>query len=159
YFVTGRHEDYRRYLRREIERAPDPTEIVRTLWRIDYVAYPVEGSRQALERARRVAPDDDRVWLALADLATRIGRLQEAGDWLTLCGRARPEDLAVWSARLEWAQAADRPEEVVRAASHLPASIFTEGRVLELRAWMAARRGDHQTERAALDSLLACDPA
>ena len=56
---------------------------MRTLWKIDYVAYPVEGSRQGLEKARRVAPDDDRVWLALADLATRTGRFHEAGDWLT----------------------------------------------------------------------------
>jgi hypothetical protein len=158
YFVTGRHEEYRRCLCREIERAADPIETLRTLWRIDYVAYPVEGSRQALEKARRVAPDDDRVWLALADLATRTGRFQEAGDWLTRCERVRPNDLAVWRARLQWAQAADRPEQVEWAASHLPSSIFAEARVLELRAWMAARRGDHQAERAALEVLLTVEP-
>jgi tetratricopeptide (TPR) repeat protein len=159
YLVSGRREDHRRFLRREIERATDPTELLRTLWRIDYVAYPVEGSRRELEQARRVAPDDDRVWLALADLATRTARFEAAGDWLTRCERARPDDLAVWRARLEWAQAADRPDEVARAASHLPASIFRAARLLELRAWMAARRGDHQAERAALESLIAVEPA
>ena len=40
-----------------------------------------------------MAPDDDRVWLALADLATRSGRFEEAGDLLTRCERARPDDI------------------------------------------------------------------
>ena len=54
--VTGRHEDYRRYLRREVEREPDPTEALRTLWQIDSVPYPVERSRQELEHARASRP-------------------------------------------------------------------------------------------------------
>jgi enediyne biosynthesis protein E4 len=157
--VTGRHEDYRRYLRREVERAPDPTANLRTLWQIDSVPYPVERGRQELEHAKQVAPDDDRVWLALADLATRTGRFDEAGEWLERCERVRHDDRAVWRARLDWAQAADRPDEVVRAASHLPVSHFTQARVLELRAWMAARRRDHQAERAALESKIALEPA
>ena len=76
------------------------------------------------------------------------------------CERARPDDRAVWRARLEWAKAAGRPDEVVRAASHLPASsIVTQAAVLELRAWMAARDGDREAERAALESKLALEPA
>src|SRR5262245_65989726 len=75
------------------------------------------------------------------------------------CERARPDDRAVWRARLDWAQAADRPDEVVRAASHLTVSLFTPARVLELRAWMAARCGDRQAERTALESKLALEPA
>jgi enediyne biosynthesis protein E4 len=158
YTVTGRHEDYRRFVRREVEREPDPTANLRTLWQIDHMPYPVERSRRELERARQVAPDDDRVWLALADLATRIGRFEEAEEWLMRCERARPDDRAVWRARLDWAQAADRPDEVVRAARHLPLSLFTQARVLELRAWMAARFGDRQAERAALESKIALEP-
>src|SRR4051794_19162295 len=157
--VTGRHDDYRRFLRREVEREPDPTANLRTLWQIDHMPYPVERSRRELERARQVALDDDRVWLALADLATRTGRFEEAEEWLMRCERARPDDRAVWRARLDWAQAADRPDEVVRAASHLPVMLFTQARVLELRAWMAARRGDRQAERAALESKIALEPA
>ena len=115
--------------------------------------------RQALDKARQAAPDDDRVWLALADLATRSGRFDEAGEWLTRCERARPDDPAVWRARLEWARAAGRPDEVMRAARHLPASGFPRRRVLALRAWLAARSGDRQAERAALEELIALEPA
>jgi tetratricopeptide (TPR) repeat protein len=157
--VTGRHEDYRRYLRREVEREPDPTANLRILWQIDHMPYPVERSRRELERARQVASDDDRVWLALADLAMRTGHFEEAEEWLMRCERARPDDRAVWRARLDWAQAADRPDELVRAASHLPVSFFTQARVLQLRAWMAARCGDRQAERAALESKIALEPA
>ena len=157
--VTGRHEDFRRCVRRQVEREPDPTANLRTLWQIDHKPYPVERSRRELAHARQAAPDDDRVWLALADLATRTGRFEEAEEWLTRCERARPDDRAVWRARLDWAQAADRPDEVVRAASHLPASLFTQARVLGLRAWMAARRGDRQAERATLESKIAQEPA
>ena len=146
-------------LAREVEREPDPTANLRTLWQIDHMPYPVQRARQELEHARGVAPDDDRVWLALADLATRTGRFEEAEEWLMRCERARPDDRAVWRARLDWAQAADRPDEVVRAASHLPVSLVTQAHVLELRAWMAARCGDRQAERAALESKLAIEPA
>ena len=51
----------------------------------------------------------------------------------------RPRGLAP---RLNWAVAAGRPDEVVRAATHLPGASLTQTRVLELRAWIAARSGD-----------------
>jgi tetratricopeptide (TPR) repeat protein len=159
YWVLGRHDEYRRSLYREIERENDPTENLLTLWSIDFTAYPFEGMRQALEKAKQVAPDDDRVWLALADLSTRNGHFDEAGDWLTRCERARPDDLLVWEARLEWAEAAGRPDELVRAASHLPASRFTQPRLLKLNAWLAARCGDQAAERKALEALLDLEPA
>jgi tetratricopeptide (TPR) repeat protein len=156
--VTGRHDDLRRYMRREVERQDDPTENLLTLWQIDHMPYPIERSRRELERARAAAPDDDRVWLALADLATRTGRFEEAEAWLTRCEQARPDDPVVWRARLDWAQAADRPDEAVRAVHHLPVSLFTRPRAVELRAWMAARRGDRGEERAALELKLALEP-
>ena len=109
-------------------------------------------------KARREAPDDDRVWLASADAATRGNRFDEAADWLARCERARPDDPAVWRARLEWARAADRPDEALRASAHLPASAFPRARVLALRAWLAARAGDREAERKALDDLIALDP-
>ena len=62
-----------------------------------------------------MAPDDDRVWLAMAALATRSGRFEEAGDLLTRCERASPNDEAVWRARLEWARAADQIDEFERS--------------------------------------------
>ncbi len=158
-WVLGRHDDYRRSLYRQIERTNDPTENLQTLWNIDNVAYPVEGMRQALEKAKKAGPDDDRVWLALADLATRDGRIDDAGAWLKRCEQARPDDLSVWEARLEWAEAAVRPDELLRAANHLPASRFSRPRVLWLQAWLAARAGDLQAEQSALESLLELEPA
>ena len=146
-------------MRREVEREPDPTANLRILWQIDAMPYPVERSRRELERARQVAPDDDRVWLALADLATRTGRFEEAEEWLIRCEQARPDDRAVWRARLDWAQAAERPDEVVRAARHLPVSLFSQAHVLELRAWMAARSGDRQAERTALEAKIGLEAA
>jgi len=158
HWITGRHDEYQRFLRREVERQTNPSETLRTIWSIDTVAYPIDAMRQALDIARRGAPDDDRVWLALADLATRSGRFEEAGEWLTRCERARPDDHAVWRARLEWARAADRPDQVVRASRHLPASSFSRARMLGIRAWLAARNGDRRAERSALEELLALEP-
>ena len=71
---------------------------------LDVDPYPVDAITLALGKAKQSAPDDDRVWLGLADLATRTGRFDEAGDWLTRCERARPDDPAVWRARLDWAR-------------------------------------------------------
>ena len=83
----------------------------------------------------------------------------EAGLRLAQCEQAAPDDPALWRARLNWAQAAGRPDEVVRAAAHLPAESLIQARVLELRAWMAARNGDRSAERAALEAKIALEPA
>ena len=40
---------------------------------------PVEAIRSVLDRAARLAPDDDRVWLGRANLAIRTGAFDEAG--------------------------------------------------------------------------------
>jgi len=157
-WITGRHDEYQRFLRRQVEHQRNPSETLRTIWSIDTVAYPIDAMRQALDIARRAAPDDDRVWLALADVATRSGRFEEALEWLTRCQRARPDDQAVWQARLEWARAADRPDELVRASAHVPASSFSRARALGLRAWLAARLGDPRAERRGLEELLALEP-
>jgi len=159
YWRTGQRDLYERLLQREAERMRDPSDILLSLWKNDVDPYPVDDFTEALGEAKLSAPDDDRVWLALADLATRAARFDEADEWLARCERARPEDRAVWRARLNWAHAAGRPDEVVRAAAHLPGASFTEARVLELRAWMAARSGDRSAERAALEALIALEPA
>ena len=43
------------------------------------------------------------------------------GRWLDACLRRRPDDPAVWRARLDWARAAEDEAEVRRALAHLPA--------------------------------------
>ena len=158
HWLTGRHDEYRSFLRRDFEHSRDPAETLRLLWTLDHEPYPLEGMRGTLEKAQSMAPDDDRVWLAMAALATRSGRFEEAGDLLTHCERASPNDEAVWRARLEWARAADQIDEFKRAASRLRASSVPRERLLKMRAWLAERQGDRRAERDALDELVALDP-
>jgi enediyne biosynthesis protein E4 len=158
HWLTGRHDEYRRYLRREVETGHDSAQTLRLLWSIDHDGYPVDEIRRELDRARTAAPDDDRVWLALADLATRTGRFDEASELLGRCEQSRPDDSAVWQARLRWALAANRALELMRAAGHLVATDFSKAEVLELRAWLAARAGDRQAEIGVLQALIADQP-
>jgi tetratricopeptide (TPR) repeat protein len=157
-WMTGRRDDYKKRLHQKAEQAIDPSPILRTLWAADFDPYPVDGMTQALAKAQQSAPDDDRIWLGLADLATRSGHYQEAGAWLDRCEQARPDDSSVWHARLRWAEAAGRPDEILRAASHLPGSSLSRTRVLALRAALAARNGDTPGERSALEALIAVQP-
>ncbi len=95
HWMIGRRDDYRDFLRRDVERMRDPSESLRTLWSVDYDPYPLDGIRMVAEEANRTYPDDDRVWLALVDVETRSGRFAEADAWLTKCEQARPDDKAV----------------------------------------------------------------
>jgi tetratricopeptide (TPR) repeat protein len=159
YWTTGRRDEHRAILQARAERASDPSSILRLLWSIDRDPQPVDRLTATVDRARQSAPDDDLAWLASADLATRAGRFDEAGQWLDRCERARPDDPAVRRARLEWARAADRPDEVRRAAGHLLASALSRTRVFETRAWLAARDSDRAAERSALQAIVAREPA
>ena len=120
HWITGRHDEYRSFLRRELDHARDPVETLRLLWALDHEPHPIEGVRRELDNAARMAPDDDRVRLALADLAIRSGQVALAGDLLKRCERAHPGDTAVWRARLEWAQAAGEPDEVMARQDKSP---------------------------------------
>jgi tetratricopeptide (TPR) repeat protein len=119
---------------------------------------PVETIRTALDRAVRLAPDDDRVWLGRANLAIRTGAYDEAQRWLDDCRRSRPDDVPVWRARLSWSMATNRVDVVQEALKHLPAEGSTPAQVHRLKAWLAAHRGDVSTERQELENLLAIDP-
>ena len=116
------------------------------------------GFGKSLERAGKNSPDDDRVWLGQAHLATLLGRFEDALAWLDRCLNARADDIVVWRTRLEWAIAANRPREAAATLAHLPANLEPETRTAELRAWFAARQGNTQVERAALQAALALNP-
>jgi thioredoxin-like negative regulator of GroEL len=120
---------------------------------------PVEVIRSVLDQAARFAPEDDRVWLGKANLAIRIGSYDEAARWLDACLRRRPDDVPAWRARLDWAVATNRIAEAQEALEHLPAEASTPARVNKLAAWFAARRGDRESERRALERLIKVDPA
>ena len=121
YWMIGRHDLYRQQLRRQAERESDPSEALRLLWEADHVALPVEGMRDAMEQARRVAPDDDRVWLATANLATRSGRLDEAGACsIAASGHNRRTSLSSLHGSIG-PRPADGPTTLCTAA-HVPAT-------------------------------------
>ena len=159
HWMTGRRDEYVEYLRSLAGCENDPSETLKMLWNVDTVAYPINAMRQDLAKALAVAPEDDRVWLGLANVAIRSGQLDLASDWLDRCEGARPDDLAIWQARLRWAKAADQPQEVARAAVHLPGSSMPVARAAELRAWLAARTDDTPLQRASLEELLSLEGA
>ena len=157
--MTARRERYRSLLEEDAERTNDASQILRTFWSLDDHAFQVEAITQVLAKATRSAPEDDRVWLALADLKTRVGHFDEASEWLSRCERASPDDTDVWNVRLRWAKAADRPDELMRAASHISAAGISRSQLLELGAWLAAHAGDRKVERPALEELVSLEPA
>ena len=159
YWITGQWDEHRALVRQYLERAQDPALALRALWSSEFDYYPVGDVTRTLTTAHARAPDDDRVWLGLANLALRQGRFDEAGHWLTRCEQAAPDDPAVLRCRLDWAEAAGRPEDVARLASRLPASALTPERLLRLRAWLASVNGDRQAERSVVEQLVALRPS
>jgi tetratricopeptide (TPR) repeat protein len=159
YRTTGQRDEQRAILQARAEEAPDPSKTLRALWSLERDPDPVDGITVALATARQSAPDDDLVWLASANLAIRTGRFDEAGAWLDRCERARPADPTLWRARLEWAKGLGRIDEVRRAAAHLPAAGMPGATMLATRAWLAARDGDRDGERSALEAIVALEPA
>jgi tetratricopeptide (TPR) repeat protein len=157
--LQGRFAEARRSLRDGFEEMTDPVETLQRLYRLDHDLFPAEGVRRALEAAAASAPDDDRVWLGRAHLALRLGRFDEALEWLDRCRRSRPEDLPVWRLRLEWALAAGRPEAVRGCLPHLPARLEPPERAAALEAFFATQRGDRGAECEAWRRVLQADAA
>ncbi len=120
---------------------------------------PVEVLRPALDRAARLAADDDRIWLGRANLAIRTGAYEEAGRLLDACQQRRPDDAAIWRARRNWGLATNRIDVVEQAMTHLPPAASTPADRHRVDAWLASRRGDREAERRALELLLAAAPA
>src|SRR5260370_40569923 len=127
-----------------------PVETLERLYKLEIDPFPVEGVRRALEAAAKAAPDDDRVWLARAHLASRLGELAEANRWLDRCLCRRPDDPVVWRMKLECALAEGSAGQVRAALPHLPAAEEPKGRGPALCAWLAARQGDRAHEERAL---------
>ena len=119
---------------------------------------PADAVRAYLDQVGRLAPDDDRIWLGRANLAIRVGSLDEAARWIDACLRRRPEDRSVWRARLDWAMSTNRLAEARTALKHLPAQAATPAEVYRLSAWLAEACGDIESQRRALASLIAEAP-
>ncbi len=125
---------------------------------VDFESLALDAFRMLLDRAGRQAPEDDRVWLGKANLATRNGQFAEARRLLDDCLARRPEDPAVWQAELDWGLATEQDASVRRAMAHLPAQRFSRGGLEVIRAWLASRRHDPVGEHSALERLLQSEP-
>jgi thioredoxin-like negative regulator of GroEL len=120
---------------------------------------PVETLSGFLDQTPHLDQEDDRVWLARANLAIRRGALGEAARWLDACQRHRENDVPVWRARLAWGIASDRIDVVQQSLEHVPTDELVPAQFHQINAWIASKRGDIQTERRELERLLEADPS
>ncbi|MHB1559608.1 MAG: FG-GAP-like repeat-containing protein, partial [Isosphaeraceae bacterium] len=148
---TGRFEDLKRRIEIEWNGAANPAEILRKRYLVDNPrSFPIDALSARLEQAGKLAPEDDRVWLGQAVLATRTARFDQAEGWLRRCLERRPEDQEVCRARLDWAMAADRLGEAIAALRHISVNSMSPEERLAARSWLAGRIGDTQAEADAL---------
>ena len=153
-YWQGRLDEMRRLSQEGWDSSPDRPGDLHDLWRIDDAPPTFESIQAAVDRAGAADPEDDRVWLARANLAIQAGRFDEASRWIEKCRERRPDDPVVWRARLRWARASDRLDEARECLPHLPANRFNEAEALALRAWLDGRLGRPDAERAALEALV-----
>ena len=154
-------EDRWEHLYARGEATPEQSiKLVRAHMDLTFKAPSLDDLRVYLDQVGRAAPDDDRVWLGRADLATRTGAYDEATKWLDACQGRRPDDKAVWRARLRWGLAASRLDGIQEAVKHSPASdLLAPAEIHRVNAWKCSQRGDIECERLELDRLLAVEPA
>jgi tetratricopeptide (TPR) repeat protein len=155
YQLQGRTADVRRAIVDSWTSADSPASVLVQLYRLDTAPYPLEMTRNVLEKADS---SDDRVWLARANLDIKTGRFDMAGRWLDACLRRRPDDQASWRSRLELAVSSGDADAAWPALEHLPAEAFSPAESLRFRAWLAGQLGDVRAERAALAALIDEEP-
>ena len=119
-YWEGRHDEMRRLLEDGWNASADKAGDLQDLWLIDSAVVMIDPIRAAVERAAARAPDDDRVWLAQANLALLSGRLPEARRWLDDCWKRRPDDPVVWRARLRWARSAEASTRLAERSRTCP---------------------------------------
>jgi tetratricopeptide (TPR) repeat protein len=158
YELEVRFDDVKSLLRADLAEADDPIRDLKELSNLDLRRLPYDGLKGALEKAGKLAPEDDRVWLGKARLALEAGRWDEANDWLTRCRRAGA-DSPVWRSQLEWARGSGRLDEAIEAARQLGPEGLGLGERLEFRAWLSQQRGDTKAEAEALERWLQVEPA
>jgi tetratricopeptide (TPR) repeat protein len=158
YKLQGRFSEAKILVLGALEMYPDKAAFIRELEKLGS-SRPIkfEAVRTALDKASRSAPDDDRIWLGWANLATRSGKFDEAKQWLDKCLLRRSNDGAVWRSWLDWALATQDEAEAERAIRHLPEDRLSPPEVLSLRAWFAGRAGDSAWERRVQEEMVAIE--
>ncbi len=159
YKIEGRYEEAERLVRTTADRYPDKIAMLQEWAKLRSIdPYKLALVRDGLETASRSSPDDDRVWLGWANLATRIGQFDQADMWLERCRKRRPEDPAVLRGKLMLALATRDTQGAAAALGHLPPESVEPAEVLSYRAWFANQSGDVATERRSLGELLGLEP-
>ena len=125
---------------------------------LDLDAMPLEENLRFLGRLGEAHSDDDGLWLARANLATKTGRLSEAVRWLDAACMRRGDDPAVWRARLDWAVTAGRLDQCAESMRHLRERDLSPEERARLRAWLARQANDVEGEKLALEQGLVLDP-
>ncbi len=143
-------------------RPPIGTAALREHWRLDSVIVAAEEVAPVLAPGRA---DGARRPLCLAGprapghaiRAIRRGS-RLAGQVLRHPYRIRCFAGVLPRARLRWALAAGEPDEARRALAEIPDDRFDPEELWSLRAWFAARFGDPEAERDALEHVVAIEP-
>ena len=158
-FLGSRPEAMRKLIREGRADWRDPAAELRDLWLIDDATVMVDEVRQSVDAWAALSPDDDRVRLARAGLAWREGRLDEARAQVDACLARRPGDEAALLLRLKVARSSADAAGVRSTLPLLGAGTLPEADLLDLRAWLAATRGDSGDERRSLERRVAIGPA
>jgi thioredoxin-like negative regulator of GroEL len=153
--LEGRFDEVRTLVQDGWNSYPDRFGLLRQLANLDSInPVPIEKIWPALERAAENSPDDDRVLLGRANLAIRTGDFGKAKRWLEDCLWRRPIDVAVWKSWLDLAVTTGDVAKAREALVRLAPDGIPPAEVLVLRAWFAARSGNSENERQALEKLL-----
>jgi tetratricopeptide (TPR) repeat protein len=157
YRMQARFDDAARLLREGCAQAKDPVRVLRALWRTERGTPPFSTIEQALDIGQRLNPDDDRVWLGRARVATFTGRLAEAEALLKRCTAATADE-PVWRAWLDWARAARRPDVARNALRSIGSKRLDPVERISWRAWFAQQSCDSVAEQRALEGWLGLEP-
>ena len=98
YELEGRSDDLRRSIIACWQYSDKPETDLRKLAVQETAPLPVGRLQKVLEKNPH---DDDRVWLARTNLATRTGQFELAHKLIEFCLKRRPDDPVVWRAGLE----------------------------------------------------------
>ncbi len=120
YHIQSRPADLRELTLASWVGASDPAMVLKKLYLLDHSAFPIDRVTRSLESAD---PNDDRVWLGKANLATWTGRFDEAARLLRAAARAgrtmRPSGGrgSNWRARLATPRLCEWPLVISRRRS------------------------------------------
>jgi tetratricopeptide (TPR) repeat protein len=127
---------------------------------LDFEPFPLEWNLGQLGQAAKssTAADQRAMAVARAYLASRSGDFERARTTLEECLKRWPDDPSLWKSWLDWTVAAGQPALTRQALDHVSAGQLEAAEFLDLRAWLARARNEHNSELRALQQLIAIEP-